>query len=87
MKILSDMYYGNICPCDKEINAGSELEKLQYKLAELSDELVKELTVKQIELFEEIMSCWGEINTLTGEEYFTDGFKIGARIIMEINEK
>ena len=81
------MFYGNICPCDKEIINGSELEKLQYKLADLSDELVEELTVKQIELFEDIMSCWGDINTLTGEEYFTDGFKIGAKIIMEINEK
>ena len=46
MKILSDMFYGNICPCDKKIDVGSELEKLQYKLADLSDELVKELTVK-----------------------------------------
>ena len=81
------MFYGNICPCDKEIINGSELEKLQYKLADLSDELVEELTVKQIELFEDIMSCWGDINTLTGEESFTDGFKIGAKIIMEINEK
>ena len=81
------MFYGNICPCDKEIINGSELEKLQYKLADLSDELVEELTVKQIELFEDIMSCWGEINTLTDEESFIDGFKIGAKIIMEINEK
>ena len=87
MKILSDLFYGNICPCDKEIINGSEFQKLQYRLADLSDELVKELTVKQIELFEEIMSCWGEINTLTDEESFTDRFKIGARIIMEINEK
>ena len=87
MKILSDMFYGNICPCDKEIINGSEIQKLQYRLADLSENLNKELRDEQKEIFEDIMSCWGEINTLTDEESFTDGFKIGAKIIMEINEK
>lgn len=87
MQILSDIYYGNICPCEKDPVQGSEYQKTQQQLADLTEKLNEQLNEEQRILVDDIMSCCSKLITLTGEENFTDGFKTGAKVILQIYDK
>ena len=83
-KILSELYHGNIRPAEKEIVPNSEYRKAQLALFDLVEELDKRLNDEEKKMLDDIMSAWGNLNALNSEEYFTDGFRTGAKIILEI---
>ncbi len=85
-KILSELYHGNIRPVEKEIVPNSEYKKAQLVLFDLVEELDKKLNDEEKKMLDDIMSAWGNLNTISCEEYFTDGFRIGAKIILGIFE-
>ena len=66
---------------------GSDYRKAQVKLFDLVEELHEKLNDEEKKMLDEIMMAWGNLNTIESEEYFTDGFRLGAKIILEIFEK
>ena len=86
-KILSDLYYGKIAPQLRPMVEGSKQQALQNKLADLADTLDNQLSVDDKVILDEIMSTWSNISTVNGEECFADGFRLGAKVILEIFEK
>lgn len=55
-------------------------------MAELADTLEKKLSDEEKKLLDEIISTWGSISEANGEEHFTLGFRLGAKMILEIFE-
>ena len=66
---------------------GSEYQKSQHKLGDLLEELEKLLNTEEKELLKNIMTAWSNLDCIGNEERFTEGFKLGARIALEIFEK
>ena len=58
-------------------------ELIEY-IARHHEELEKDFTDEQKEIFEKFQDCWGEYATLAEEAIFEYAFKLGARLIMDI---
>ena len=58
-------------------------ELIRY-IARHHEELEKDFTDEQKEIFEKFQDCWGEYATLAEEAIFKYAFKLGARLIMDI---
>lgn len=86
-KILSELYHGNIRPAEKEIVPNSKYKKAQLALFDLVEELDKRLNEEEKKMLDEVITAWGNLSAIGSEEYFTDGFRTGAKIILEIFEK
>ncbi len=85
-KILSELYNGNIVPQSRPIPKDSKYRKVQMKLSDLEDALNQKLTVEDKNLLDELLSACSDLSTVNGEECFTIGFRLGARMILEIFE-
>ena len=86
-KILSELYKGNIRPAEKEIVPNSEYRKAQLAIFDLAEELDSRLGEEEKKMLDGIMTAWGNLNAMTSEEFYTDGFRTGAKIILAILEK
>ena len=86
-KILSELYHGNINPVAKSVVQGSDYQKAMCRISSLEEKLMAQLDEEQQKLLQDFISAQGELNYISGEERFTDGFRMGARMILEIFEK
>ncbi len=74
VNILKDLYYGNICPCDRDVKRGSKVDHLQKLICCNEDELVSNLTDKQKEVFEKYKEVQSELYNHFEREVFAQGF-------------
>jgi hypothetical protein len=86
-KILSELYNGNIVPQSRPIPKDSKYREIQMKLSDLEDAINQKLTTEDKKLFDELLSACSDLSTANGEECFTTGFRLGARMVLEIFEK
>lgn len=86
MKILEDLYYGNISPHERYIKQGSRVDKLVKLICKNEDELTAGLTEKQKETFEKLKDCTSELSCITEREAFSAGFILATRIMMQVTE-
>ncbi|MEG0386197.1 MAG: hypothetical protein RR642_15760 [Solibacillus sp.] len=86
-EILKDLYYGNINPNSKQFVKGSEYGRALKAVCDCEEKLNVLLSGKEMELFEKLMRAIGESNSIGGQEHFIDGFRLGARIALEIMDK
>ncbi len=86
-KILKELYHGNLNPVAKTVIKGSDFYKLQCRLDDTVEKLTLLLNESEQELLEQAVDTWGNLNLISGEERFTEGFRLGAKIILEIFEK
>ncbi len=82
--LLEELYFGNINPNSKQFIRGSDFDKAMQKIATNEDKLTKQLNDEDKRLFMDFCNTQNEINSITAIEYFNDGFRLGAKIIMEI---
>ena len=62
----------------------SEMKQLLEYISRHNDDLLKTMTDEQKEIFEKFHDCWSEYASLSDEALFEYGFKLGARLAMEI---
>lgn len=86
-KILSELYHGNINPVAKSVVQGSAYQKAMHQLSDMEEKLMAQLDAEQQKLLQDFVSAQGELNYISGEERFTDGFRMGAKFMLEIFEK
>ena len=85
-KILSELYHGNINPVAKSVVQGSAYQKAMHQISSLEETLMAQLDEEQQKLLQDFISAQGELNYISGEERFTDGFRMGSRMMLEIFE-
>lgn len=83
-KLLTEFYYGNINPNEKQFIRGSDYEKTAKRLCKFEEQLVSRLDSESKTLFESLVKEQMELNGLTAEENFIYGFKLGMRMAMEV---
>lgn len=83
-KLLSELYNGNLCPMAKEVVHGSEYQKSLNEIAELEEQLNKLLDAQGKEKLQDFVTAHGKLSYINAEERFTQGFRMGAKLILEI---
>lgn len=83
-KILSDFYYGNLCPNERPFYAFPAYDKAVKTFCECEDYLLKHLDETLKDYMKRYQQADSQMQTITTEETYLDGFRTGARIMLEI---
>ena len=84
MDILEDLFYGNLFPHEKCSRLDDEVKELLKLLNRNEEKFVATLTEEQKETFEKNKDCNREISEISEREIFLNGFRMGARIIIDV---
>ena len=87
MRILEEFWYGNIEPTEYDTSSCKEYKKLLELICRNEEKLKATMTDEQKELFERYTDCVREHQTNTDCLIFQNGFKLGARMMLEIMEE
>jgi len=77
--IIEEFYYGNIEPQEMSTDLSSRLKKKLSRLAEKEEELTARLTDENKKLFLNYVKAYTEFSSLSNEDCFISGFRLGAR--------
>jgi len=83
-RMLEELYYGNIRPNDKQFIRDTQFDKAMHVLSENEEKLTSLLEGQEKKLFLDLVNAQSEVNGVTAVESFINGFRLGARIVIEI---
>ena len=86
MRILEEFWYGNIEPTEYDTSS-KEYKKLQELICRNEEKLRATMTDEQKELFSKYADCVREYQAITDYLLFQNGFKLGARMMIEVMEE
>ena len=84
MHILEELYIGSVRPGERMFKRNSQYAKALNETVKAGDALTDVLTPEQKALFEDYMTAQREVNVLTDCETFMYGFKVGAKIMLDV---
>lgn len=84
MKILEELWYGNVAPGERSVDKGDRLWNLGRLILQNEEELAALLSEKAKEVLEKLRDNQSELNDLNECEVFVCGFRLGARIMLEV---
>lgn len=84
--ILEALYYGALCPSEKPPVPGSDTEKDQAAYYDSALQLEQTLGGKEKALFEAFTQANQAFCERSCCEYFCDGFRLGAQIMLEVTQ-
>ena len=84
MHILEELYIGSVRPGERMFKRNSQYAKALNETVKAGDALTEILTPEQKTLFEDYMTAQREVNVLTDCETFMYGFKVGAKIMLDV---
>ncbi len=87
MKILDELYYGNINPNGKCYVDNKNYQDAAQVVAEREEQLMQLLTGTEKKLFLEFVNHYATMNGEMVLENFSLGFKLGARFGLEISDE
>lgn len=82
--MLEELYFGNINPNDQTFIRDSAYGKAVQTMSENEDKLIELLDGKQKKLFLDLVNAQGTVNGTTAVENYINGFRLGAKIALEI---
>lgn len=84
---LEDLYYGSINPSEQNIRSGSPV----YKAMEQSEKYERQLTLllegEKRDLLLRLLNAENEIGAALAYDKFIDGFRLGARLMLEVMDR
>ena len=83
-RTLKDFFHGGLSPADRQMVHGSEAARLTEELAGTEGILRQALSPDLAAVLKRLTTAQTALNGLTAEEYYIDGFRTGARFMMEI---
>jgi len=83
-KILSDFFYGNIVPNEKQFVRNSEFGKAADELVKEEEKLRMMLDEEALAVLDRMIQSQGTITGMTAEGYFIDGFKTGFQLALAV---
>lgn len=82
-KMLEELYYGNITPCGRQVEAGSNLKRAMDKAEKCEEKLTAQLKGEEKSLLLNLVNVQNEINSTLALENFILGFRLGTRLAVE----
>ena len=86
MNTLENLYYGNIDPHEHTVSNGTDKGELLETVVRLETEHRATLTEQQKALLEQFEKADAEISDRHELQAFTIGFRLAARLMMEVYE-
>ena len=86
MKLLEDVYFGNLAPNEIEIEKGSEMDIQLKSIIQCEEELTSQLNENQKILFENLRFEQSKMNSLTECKAFQKGVTFGIKLMTEVFE-
>ena len=83
MKILDELWYGNIAPFEQSTLGDKRFAELLKSVNQNREELNCMLTDKQKETLEKYEESLNEMYNVTEREAFSYGFRLGVRLMSE----
>ena len=83
MKLLDELWYGNIEPYEEYKKGDKRLKELLPLIARNRSELKETLTDKQKEILEKFEDCTNEMHSVTERDAFSCGFRLGVRLMAD----
>ena len=83
MKILDELWYGNIAPFEQSTRGDKRFAELLKLVNQNREELNGMLTDKQKETLEKYEETVNEMYNVTERDAFSYGFRLGARLMTE----
>ena len=83
MKILDELWYGNVSPFEQCTRGDKELKELMKLVVRNREELNGTLTEKQKETLEKFEDCSNEMHSITERDAFAYGFRLGVQLMAE----
>ncbi len=83
-KTLKEFYYGNLTPADRQMIKGSEISHVAAELAKVEKLLLEAVGEDAIPLLKRCEKAQSAFNSITAETSYIDGFKTGARFMMDV---
>ena len=84
MKILEELWYGNVSPGERGMEKGSQLWKLCRLILQNEEELAPLLSEEAKEVLAKLRDNQSEMSDLNEREAFVCGFRLGARTMLEV---
>ena len=84
MKILDELWYGNILPSEYDMSANGRIHKLLELLTQNEDELLPLISEETKVVYDKLRDNQAELSDVTEREIFGIGFRLGARIMLEV---
>ena len=84
MRILEELWYGNIEPAEYDTTACREYNEVLRLIASNEEKLLATMTDNQKELFSRYTDAVREHQTMAECLLFQNSFKLGARIMVEV---
>jgi len=81
---LKAFYYGNMIPCERRMVRDSEATRLVKELSDADNLLSQALPPELRPALDRLTKAQGDLDGLVAETSYIDGFKTGARFMMEI---
>ena len=87
MKILEELWYGNIKPTDYDADAGKAYKEVLRLISKNEEKLQASFTEEQEELFSRYTDALREYQTMAECLLFRNSFRLGARIMLEVMQE
>ena len=84
MKLLEELWYGNIEPTEFDANADKYYKETLRLITRNEEKLQATMTDEQKELFSRYTDCVREYQTMAECLLFQNSFRLGARIMLEV---
>ena len=84
MKILEDLWYGNIDPHERSIKKGSQIERTLALFVKNDNAMQETLTEQQKVIFKKFKDCQSELTDLLEREAFAEGFCLAVKIMIDV---
>ncbi|MGM9661292.1 MAG: DUF6809 family protein [Faecousia sp.] len=84
MRILEELWYGNIEPSEYDTSPCKEYKEMLRLIGRNEEILLATMTDAQKELFSNYADCVREFQAMAECLLFQNSFRLGARIILEV---
>ena len=84
MYLLSDLWYGNVNPCERYAHNNSEYKKVRAEANENMERLMELLSPEARKLLETILDKNLILTSISEEDVFIRGVRIGAQFILDV---
>ena len=83
MNVIEELYYGNVRPTDEP--QSDDVKKALSEVVKMEEALGESLTDKgQKEKISELSERYSKLITLTERDGFLQGFRLGAKLMVEL---
>lgn len=83
-QVLEEFFYGNIRPNEQSFHRGTDFDKAMKAFSSGEEQLTAQLEGQQKELLIQMVNAYAEIVGNTSIEHFLNGFRLGARFMLEM---